>query len=441
MNLANEVNEIESENMWKELDSLRKKQSAIRNRQRISVTKKMTINSEDLFDNSQSNKEIAEQQTRAFKLQQKLKKTLIPPTLESKNIIELLQEYFSLKSDQSLLILQYINQRLILILVKNEKQIIRIIYSPDLQQLSNNIFNLIDIFSDEEKLEQLGEKKKKEYKKQFRVLGKQIAKHFPKEILDEIYNSQSLLFSGGDRCIDFQIDYLYHNDCFLGQQLPTSRVFSLKHFLQEALSEQSDIDDENKKAVIIGNPKTDKYPSLELAEKEGNWIGKELAQLKIDTNYLIHEKTMLTDIVNDLTSDLSLFHFSGHGENDGLVLSYDDKLDFDFVTSQFLLFKNRPIVFLNCCKAGTVHYSGGGMFEGLIPNLMRAKVGPIIASNKVLFDDNALLFSKTFYQQLFAGKTVGEAFFAARKSIADTLLWGKYQLFGNIDQQFITKED
>jgi len=62
--------------------------------------------------------------------------------------------------------------------------------------------------------------------------------------------------------------------------------------------------------------------------------------------------------------------------------------------------------------------------------LHRANSGPIIASNKKIFDNNSKKFSIIFYDNLLSGKSVGKAFHNAQKHLEDSLLWGTYQLFG-----------
>ena len=97
---------------------------------------------------------------------------------------------------------------------------------------------------------------------------------------------------------------------------------------------------------------------------------------------------------------------------------------------------SRPLVFLNCCRAGRTGnaIAGVGGFAGafLKPTSGRG-AGAFVGAQWSLFDDTALTFATSFYQALLAGETLVDATRAARGAAktAGELSWLAYTVYGD----------
>ena len=339
-------------------------------------------------------------------------------------VLDLLETYFRIHPNYSFLILQHVLDQIIFIYLSKKDKIVKSISAKSFLDISKKLFDQINNIS---------EGKDNKISKDILISsGKELFQQIPFGIRNKLFKNNSIQISLCGITKDIPIEYLHNEKNFLGLNSVITKIFSLKHYLVEVNSlNKRKLD--SKTALIITDPTTDRYEKLNYAIEESNTLINNLRKSNFDITQLLREKAKLSNIEPILDKGISLLHFSGHGEEDGLVLFYDEKLDTNFLRERFVWFENRPIIFLNCCLTGITFYHGGGKFEGLIPNLHRINSGPIIASNKKIFDESSKIFSLVFYDNLLNGRKVGEAFLNAQKQIKDTMLWGTYQLFGYPD--------
>ena len=112
---------------------------------------------------------------------------------------------------------------------------------------------------------------------------------------------------------------------------------------------------------------------------------------------------------------LFLFHYSGHAGNEALQLENDDEATSEGIASLLALCPDLKLVVLNGCSTA-----------GHISALRRAGVDAIIIATNWLVDDLAAsLFSQRFYAALERGEYVDEAF---DQATAHILLSGKIEI-------------
>jgi len=336
-------------------------------------------------------------------------------------ISDSLEAYLNKHPNHSFLILQHVFDQMVFIYLTKKERIVKGIPANPFLKIGSKLFNQINTIS-----EGVIETNSKDIVKS---IGVELFKKIPVEIRNKLFQNESIQISSCGKTIDIPMEYIHNEKNFLGLEVIISKIFSLNHYIAEVNSlNKRNIDSFS--ALVITDPKTDRYEKLTYAIKECDILIDNLKKSKFDIKHLQHEEARLSNIEPILDMGLSLLHFSGHGEENGLVLLYDEVLDSSFLRERFIWFVNRPIIFLNCCLTGITPYFGGGKFEGLVPNLHRANSGPIVASNKKVFDDNSKEFSVVFYNELLDGKSIGKAFQNAQKHIEDSLLWGTFQLFG-----------
>jgi CHAT domain-containing protein len=132
--------------------------------------------------------------------------------------------------------------------------------------------------------------------------------------------------------------------------------------------------------------------------------------------------------------DLSLFIFSGHGDEDSLFLAGRERVssaDLD------VRWRRAPFIHLDCCLAGAHSGLGGGRFVGLPIQLLECGASAVLASSHLLFEKPAAEFSREFYSALLNdGATAGQALLSARRLIhrqygGNPFLWATSALWGN----------
>jgi hypothetical protein len=144
-----------------------------------------------------------------------------------------------------------------------------------------------------------------------------------------------------------------------------------------------------------------------------------------------------------LSGGVQLLHFAAHGRFDPenvdlspLTLEDGKLTPFDLTGERAAgLRRDRPIIFLNACHTARLAFALtglGGWAERLVGDLgVSAFIGTLWEVNDLL----AAEFAITFYDRLFAGDTLGQAFYAARLHIRDRQpgnpTWLAYVLYGD----------
>ena len=138
-----------------------------------------------------------------------------------------------------------------------------------------------------------------------------------------------------------------------------------------------------------------------------------------------------------------LFHFATHGnynqefvDESPIVLEGDPLFPSDLTRRRAKgLRREKPLIFLNTCHGARVGYNLtglGGWAQRLVDHLgVTAFVGALWE----VHDELASKFAQIFYEELWAGKTMGEAFHSARQQIramqAANPTWLAYTLYGD----------
>jgi pimeloyl-ACP methyl ester carboxylesterase len=198
------------------------------------------------------------------------------------------------------------------------------------------------------------------------------------------------------------------------------------------------------KLLLVVNPLGD----LDGADKEGERIlalAKRTAGIEVES--LPREKASKAAVLSALRSGrFDFVHYAGHAFFDpngpsrsGLVCTHREVLSGADLTGV----SNLPfVIFFNACEAGrlrtapqpsrgaaTLVRESGGVAEAL----MRGGVANFLSTYWPVGDDSAETFSETFYTDVLAGKTLGEAVLHGRRNILTSKDWSNYILYGSYD--------
>ena len=214
--------------------------------------------------------------------------------------------------------------------------------------------------------------------------------------------------------------------------------------VETALIRQLEVDDfrtvvvqcESETALVVANPVTTLYPSLEGAAEEGRQVAAALAGLQMQVTAHIHSSGAA--IRRDLYSgSYRLLHLAGHGVHQfpasGMVIG-----DHDFLTPAEIG-QLRPVpelVFLNCCHLGRTDVAAANLAVQFIKLGVRA----VIAAGWAVDDRAAATFAGQFYQSFLSGTPFGEAVREAREAAylkhGHVNTWGAYQCYGDPGYRF-----
>jgi hypothetical protein len=131
---------------------------------------------------------------------------------------------------------------------------------------------------------------------------------------------------------------------------------------------------------------------------------KLLNKKKIELEFMIQPATRTKDILTHrLDSNAAIFHFSGHGETDGLVFE-DENASAKKVSGAalacFLTTMTRRVdcVVLNAC------------FSAELASAFEDHASVVIGCNDTIADDAAIAFSVAFYAAMASGRPYDECF-------------------------------
>ena len=201
-------------------------------------------------------------------------------------------------------------------------------------------------------------------------------------------------------------------------------------------------------ALVVANPVTTKYPSLEGAEAEGQQVAEALKGLRVEVKEHIHSTGAA--IRRDLyAGSYRILHLAGHGVHryqtydmpapvSGMIIGDDD-----FLTPAEIG-QLRPVpelVFLNCCHLGRTDIGRTDVVAAnLAVEFIRIGVRAVIAAGWTVDDQAASTFATQFYQQFLDGVAFGEAVRVAREvtfqNHQHVNTWGAYQCYGDPGYRF-----
>lgn len=180
--------------------------------------------------------------------------------------------------------------------------------------------------------------------------------------------------------------------------------------------------------------------SLDFVTTEMQYFGS-LAARQIETAQPISTRAQFLELAEQ--GGAQLFHFATHGnynqefvDESPIVLEGDPLFPSDLTRRRARgLRREKPLVFLNTCHGARVGYNLtglGGWAQRLVDHLgVTAFVGALWEVN----DELASKFAQIFYEELWAGKTLGEAFFSSRQQVramqSANPTWLAYTIYGD----------
>ena len=180
--------------------------------------------------------------------------------------------------------------------------------------------------------------------------------------------------------------------------------------------------------------------SLEFVNQEIQYFDS-LAARKIETAAPVTTRDQFLDLAEQ--GGAQLLHFATHGnynqafvDESPIVLEGDPLFPSDLTRRRAKgLRREKPLIFLNTCHGARVGYNLtglGGWAKRLVDHLgVTAFVGALWE----VHDELASRFAHIFYEELWAGKTLGEAFYSARQQVralqGANPTWLAYTLYGD----------
>ncbi len=101
--------------------------------------------------------------------------------------------------------------------------------------------------------------------------------------------------------------------------------------------------------------------------------------------------------------------------------------------------EGRPLVFLNACRTARLGWSLTGLAGWAKAWVSRYKCGALLAPQWIVKDKLAFEFARIFYQEMEAGRTLGEAVQLARKGVKELdprPTWLAYAVYGHPNARF-----
>lgn len=160
----------------------------------------------------------------------------------------------------------------------------------------------------------------------------------------------------------------------------------------------------------------------------------------LDVNPLIDSSTQVREALRNARAQL--FHFACHGDFD--YRNPDESIlvlkDETFAPSQIVgplragITRSRPLVFLNACHSGQVGFTLTGL-GGWAERFVKAGASAFVGTLWEVNDRLAAEFAVHFYEQLWAGEALGDAFYSARMHIREldeaNPTWLAYTLYAD----------
>jgi CHAT domain-containing protein len=213
------------------------------------------------------------------------------------------------------------------------------------------------------------------------------------------------------------------------------------------------------KALIIADPGADPpsgFPRLEGAQREADEIAK-LLQPTHDVTPLKTKAATPEQVFKQLLGQAwEIVHISAHGVVDYAMSGGDDEKRTGIVLSETVVMGpaelsrlpvSPSIFFVNCCNLGTINAADENSarqeaLEGrpelaasVAVQLIQNGVRCVIVAGWEVNDDAAAAFGKTFYREMLAGASFGDATLKARQAAyrPNDNTWGAFQCYGDPD--------
>jgi len=349
---------------------------------------------------------------------------------QSNTTIELLKEYLELNEKTCLYIIQSTPHR-ILHLCLNSKSILVKTTTRDFISKGEELENVLSEIS---KIDSINEKEEFDQKEK---IIKQLSNDFwieiPESIRNLINQSNKIILSLCNKTQNIPFEIIGDKNHQLGLNKIITRIFEIESSFIALEKKEFDNNPEREDILFLVDPEDKKLGYLPDAINEANDLSQMFEKENFSVDMLVNEDVNYTNLVNSLSAKPKIIHYIGHGVDDGIIISPNQRLNPSVITNYYLWFANNPLIYLSTCIVGRTCYRGAGIFDGLIPSLLRRNSKTIIASKNKVFDDNSRKFSNNFYKSLISGLSIGEALLETRRKNLEEYIWGNYLLFGDPD--------
>lgn len=269
----------------------------------------------------------------------------------------------------------------------------------------------------------------------FRQAAEEAFERLPEPIRMLLCGSACPLFlSIGGHLQNVPVEALFSSEHgWLGLRRPMSYVASFDE-LRRVIDVQPD--PSAKTAVVAAGPGTYAELIIEDAGLAAAVMARNGFHFLPEGELLSGTKLSPASFARALTLGASLVLFVGHGRAQGNRGYLHMGEQFSSEDLQLYRLRAHPIVHLECCWAGVVHYHGGGHSESLSGHLLRLGASCCLVSRVPVIGLSSNIVCRELFELLLDKHVeVGEALFKVKKSraaqIEHPMFWLAPQLYGN----------
>lgn len=151
----------------------------------------------------------------------------------------------------------------------------------------------------------------------------------------------------------------------------------------------------------------------------------------------------ISALLDGQNGQIDLWHFAGHGDVSLIVLADGGcfRPEDLYGPRQTAIGQARPLVFLNACRVGQQSSSLTQLGGWAAAWTGRCRCGGFLGPMWSVTDEPAWIFAQTFYDQVVAGRTLGQAVLAARtrtrEHAGDDSTWLAYSVYAHPNARVI----
>jgi len=291
----------------------------------------------------------------------------------------------------------------------------------------------------------------KEILKQLQAAGQVLFDHLlTPEAKQKIQNTQAehLLIRMDDALVQIPWELLFDGKHFLCQRFSMGRIVATRQRVSDTLERNIA---KPLRMLLIADPRSD----LPASRMEGATLRDELDKEDEFINVNLKAAEVPVNFVRTKIRDYDLIHYAGHADydkddpgNSGWLLA-DGKISADEIKSMTGKKPMPALVFANSCQSGMteewkIESGYGEKIFGLANSFLVSGVQHYIGTFWDILDEPGQDFALSFYHEMIAGASVGEAVRRARLALVDkygeeSVVWASYMLYG--DPTFSYLED
>jgi len=253
--------------------------------------------------------------------------------------------------------------------------------------------------------------------------------------LADLEEPEHLVISVDEAIAHLPFDILYTGDIFLWQGFIISRQIAT----EKGISHTNPRVIKGRKLALVGDPSAD--PALDTTIREELFTLGEDLETVFDLQGPLMGSSVTRQTLEEVLTDCSMLHFSGHFETDetgksGWLLDEGEIFAGDALSH----FRQLPhFVFSNTCGS-----SGTLRSNAFIHNFLEAGICAFLTTNGDIPSVQATWFGIFFYRSLLKGYSYGRAVHRARSSLIDRfgisdLSWMFYILYGDAEARPLLK--